>query len=123
METDKYIEVADGHLVTAKQSGKVQIEMNDDNGKSFIATLYNILLAPDLCDIIFSIITLTNLGNTCLFGKKICTVLFSDNEQNAVILPHSAQRKHAFLVKMKKKSKSQNQIPKKKVSLELLHQR
>ena len=38
-------------------------------------------------------------------------------------LPHSAQRKHAFLVKMKEKSKSQKQIPKKIVPLELLHQR
>ena len=38
-------------------------------------------------------------------------------------LLHSAQRKHAFLVKTKEKSKPQKKIPKKKVSLELLHQR
>ena len=37
-------------------------------------------------------------------------------------LLHSAQRKHAFLVKAKGKSKSQKQILKRKVSLELLHQ-
>ena len=37
--------------------------------------------------------------------------------------PHRAQRKHAFLVKMKENPKSQNKIPKKRVSLELLHQR
>ena len=39
-DTDKYIEVADGHHVTAKQKGQVQIQTCDDNGKSFIATLY-----------------------------------------------------------------------------------
>ena len=46
MEIDKYIEAADGHFVTAKQTGQVQIEMCDDNGKPFIDTLYNVLLAP-----------------------------------------------------------------------------
>ena len=56
-DTDKFIEVADGHHVTAKQKGSVQIQMCDDNGKKFIATLYNVLLAPDLCDILFSIVT------------------------------------------------------------------
>ena len=44
------------------------------------------------------------------------------NEQNAVTLPHSAQRKHAFLGEMKEKSKSQKKIPKKKTPLEILHQ-
>ena len=52
-DTDKYIEVADGNHVTTKQKGPVQIKICDDNGKTFIATLYNILLAPDLCDRLF----------------------------------------------------------------------
>ena len=46
-DTDKFIEVADGHHVTAKQKGSVQIQMCDDNGKKFFATLYNVLLPPD----------------------------------------------------------------------------
>ena len=50
VETDKYIEVADGNLVTAKQTGEDQIKISDNNGKPFIATLYNILFTPDLCD-------------------------------------------------------------------------
>ena len=73
-DTDKYIEVADGNHVTAKQKGQVQIQMCDDNGKTFIATLYNVLLAPDLCDRLFSIIMLMNSGHTCLFHKGFCTV-------------------------------------------------
>ena len=36
-------------------------------------------------------------------------------------LPHSVQRKHTLLVKTKKNSKSQNQIYKRKVPLELLY--
>ena len=72
---------------------------------------------------LFSIITLMNSGHTCLFHKGFCTVLFIDNEQNAVTLMQSTQRKYEFLVKTKKKPKSQDQITKNKVSLELLHQR
>ena len=66
-DTDKYIEVADGYHVTAKLKVQVQIQMCDDNGKSFITTLHNVLLAPDLCDRLFFIITLMNSGHTYLF--------------------------------------------------------
>ena len=48
-DTDKFIKVADGHHVTAKQKGSVRIQMCDNNGKTVFATLYNVLLAPDLC--------------------------------------------------------------------------
>ena len=75
-DTDKYIEVADGHHVTAKQKGQVQIKMCNDNGKTFIATLYNVLLAPDLSDRLFSIIMVMNAGHNCLFQKRFCRVYF-----------------------------------------------
>ena len=100
-DTDKFIEVADGHHVTAKQKGSVRIQMFDDNGETFIATLYNVLLASDLCGILFSIITLMNAGHTCLFHKGFCTVYFGAKEDNAVPLPYSAVRKHAFMGKKK----------------------
>ena len=73
--------------------------MCDDNGKKFIATLYNVLLAPDLCDKLFSIITLMNAVHTCLFNKGFCTVYFGAEKKNVVTLPHSAQRKRAFTEK------------------------
>ena len=97
-DTDKFIEVADGHHVTAKQKGSVRIKMFDDNGETFIATLYNVLLAPYLCDRLFSIITLMNAVHTCLFHKGFCTVHFGAEEDNAVTLPHSTVRKHSFMV-------------------------
>ena len=83
-DTYKFIEVADGHHVTAKQKGSVRIQMCDDNGKKFVAALYNVLLAPDLCDRLFSIIMLMNAGHTCLFHKGFCTVYFGAKEDNAV---------------------------------------
>ena len=52
-DTDKYIEVTDGHHVTAKKKGKVRINMCDNNGDNFIATLHNVILALDICDRLF----------------------------------------------------------------------
>ena len=79
--------------------------MCDDHGKTFIATLYNVMLAPDLCDRLFSIIKLMNAGHTCIFHEGFCTVYFGAEKKNAVTLPHSAQRKHAFLRKINNMSK------------------
>ena len=68
-DMDEYTEVADGYHVTAKQKGQLRIKMCDDNGKTFIATLYNVILEPDLCDRLFLNITLMNAGHTCIFHK------------------------------------------------------
>ena len=96
--------------------------MCDDNGKTFIATLYNVLLAPDLGNRLFSIIMLMNSGHTCIFQKGFCTVYFVADKIIAVTLPHSAQRKHAFTSKVKKMSKKNKFPARNKTPLELLHQ-
>ena len=70
--------------------------MFDDDGDTFIALLHNVLLAPDLCHTIFSIIMLMNLGNNCLFHKGFCMFYFGAKDRNAVSLPQSAQRKMHF---------------------------
>ena len=95
--------------------------MCNNNGKTFVATLYNVLLAPDLCNRLFSIITLINAGHTSIFHKGFCTVYFGAKEDNEVTLPHSALRKHAFSGKNMEKSKKNP--ARKKIALELLHQR
>ena len=123
VEIDKCIEVADGHFITEKQTGQVQIKMCDDNGKTFNDRLYIVLLAPYLCGGLLSIITVINSSHSRLFHKVFYTVFFSDNEQNAATLPRNAQRKHEFLVKTKENSKSQNKIPTRIISLGLLHMR
>ena len=79
VETDKYIEVVDGNFVTAKKTGEIQIKMFDNNGRPLIATLYNVLFAPDLCDRSFSINKLINFIHNCLFHKGFCTVFSGDN--------------------------------------------
>ena len=62
-----------------------------------------------------------NSGHTHLFHKWFCTVYFESKEDNAVTLPHSAQRKHVFTGKIQDVSKKNP--ARKKIALELLHQR
>ena len=81
--------------------------MCDNCGDPFIATLHNVLLAPDLCDRLFSIIKLMNSGQTCLFNKGFCTMNFGSKEKHLVTLTHSAQRKYAFFGKIKGMPKRQ----------------
>ena len=59
-DTDKHIEVVDRNHVTAKKEGQVRIKICDNNRDTFIATLHNIFLTPDLCDRLVYIITLMN---------------------------------------------------------------
>ena len=59
-DTDKHIQVANRHYVTSKQKLQVQINIYDNNGDTFIATLHNVLLAPDLFDRLFSILMSMN---------------------------------------------------------------
>ena len=73
-DTDKHIEVADGHHATANQKGKVSMKMCDDNGDNFIATFQNIILTTDLSNRLLSIIKAINLGHNCLFHKGFFTV-------------------------------------------------
>ena len=49
-----------------------------------------------------------NAGHTCIVHKGFCTVYFRADDRNAVTLPHSAQRKHAFTGKIKDMSKKIN---------------
>ena len=100
VETDKCIEVSDGHFVTAKQTWQVQIDILDENGKHFIDMLYNLLLSPDLCYWLLKSITVINLGHKWPFHKGFCTFFFSDDNHKAMTLTHSAQIKHVPLVKM-----------------------
>ena len=107
-DMDKHIEVADRHHVTSKQKVQVWINICDDQGYPLITMLHKVLLAQELCDRLFSIIRLMNLGHTCLFQKGFFTVYFGAKEKNVVTLPHSAQRKHAFWGKSRKCLRQRN---------------
>ena len=80
--------------------------MCNNNGDPFIATIHNVLLAPDLCDRLFSIVTSMNLGTYLFIPQRFLNGVIWSKRKNAVTLPHIAQRKHAFLGKIKEMSKT-----------------
>ena len=57
------------------------------------------------------------------FSQRVFHVVLRSREENAVTLPHSAQRKHAFAGKIKNISKKNKFPARKKFALEFLHQR
>ena len=111
----KHIEVTDGHHVTENQKVQVQIKRCDNNRDNFIVTLHNVLLVPDICDTLFSTITLMNLRHTCLFQKGFFTVYFVNKEKIVVTLPHIAQQKHTFWGEIKQMSKTKKLAPREKL--------
>ena len=89
----------------AKKKGEFQVKLCDDNKYPFITTFKNVLLAPDICNRLFSIIISMNLVHTCLFRKGFCTVYSGKKGKNMFTLPHSAQRKHIYWGVIKQISK------------------
>ena len=57
------------------------------------------------------------------FSLRVLHSILRSKGENAVTLPHSSQRKHAFLGKIMEKSKKNKLPERKKIALELLHQR
>ena len=74
-DKDKYIEIADGGQVMVKQKGQLK-KMRDNNRDTFIATLHNVILAPDICKGLFSMITLMNSGHHFLVERFLHGVLW-----------------------------------------------
>ena len=71
---------------------------------------------------VLKMIRLMNLVNNFLSQSGFCTLYFGSKYKKAVTLPHIAQRRHAFLGKIKEISKTKKLAPRKKVALYLLHQ-
>ena len=78
-----------------------------------------------ICVLIFDVVILKQFSFLLVisFSKRVCTLYFGAKNNNAVTFPHSAQRKHAFLGKIKDMSKKNKLPARKKIALELLHQR
>ena len=120
---DKYIEFVDVNHITENQKVQVQIKMCDNNGYPFIATLYNVLFVPDICNRVFSIITLINLGHNCLFHKGVCTLYFDNREKMRLLYHIVHMRNMHFWGKIKQMYRSKKIGRRKKFALELLNNR
>ena len=104
--TDKYVEVTGGSFIKSRHTVEAQMKMRDYNGKTFIATLYNVLFATDFCYRLSFIIASMLLGYTCFFHKGFFIVSFIDHKQNAVTLLQSVKKNSCIFSKNKVNSKN-----------------
>ena len=58
--------------------------------------------------------------DTLFINKGFCTVYFGNKKKSAVTLPHSAYKKHAFLVKNNEMDKSKKVTPSNKVDFVII---
>ena len=95
--------------------------MCHNNGHHFIATLHLVILAPDLCDRLFSIITLTNSGFTCFYTKGF-VLCASEQNRKCSYINTLCTKETCFGWKIKEVSKTKKLPCGNKIAPELLHQ-
>ena len=64
------VEVADGHLIKCTTTGKVKINMLDDDGNQSQATLHDAMYVPGLRERVHSITTFADHGHGAFFKKN-----------------------------------------------------
>ncbi len=80
------VEVADGHVIKCSITGKIQLNMLDDNGNKFNAVLNNVMYVPGLSRRIFSITRFAKHGHFATI-KKNSTTLYFGSSHIPVTLP------------------------------------
>ena len=113
------VEVADGHIIKCTITGKINVDMLDDEGNRVKTVLENVMYVPGLTQRLFSITNFVNNGNRATFERNALKLYFGDRTvpvtiqmENGRVLAMPAKRKH--------KEKS---VHKKRVRSELLHKR
>ncbi len=80
------VEVADGHVIKCSITGKIQLNMLDDNGNKFNAVLNDVMYVPGLSRRLFSITRFAKHGHFSTI-KKNSTTLYFGSSQIPVTLP------------------------------------
>jgi hypothetical protein len=81
------VEVADSHVIKCLVTGKIQLQMTDDNGDILKAILHDVIYVPSLSRCLFSI---TRFATHCHFAA-ICngsTPLYFGKQQSPVTLTY-----------------------------------
>ena len=110
-DTDKHIEVLYKHHITVEKNITSINKMCDNNKDLFIATLQKLFLSLDLCARLFYIITIMNLGQTCLLHKGFFTVYFGEKVKMQLHYHIVHKGKHAFWGKSTKCHRQRNYHP------------
>jgi hypothetical protein len=74
------IEVADGHVIRCTKTGKVDINLLDDNGNELNVVLQDCMYVPGLSRRLFSITKFASFGHSAIIKKNEIILYFGDDE-------------------------------------------
>jgi hypothetical protein len=80
------VEVADGHIIKCSVTGKIQLDMLDDNGNPLNAVLLDVMYIPGLSRRLFSITRFAKHGHFATI-KQNSTTLYFGSKHDPVTLP------------------------------------
>ncbi len=128
------VEVADGHIINCSSTGKIIIQMYDDDGVQFSATLTDVMYVPGLSRRLFSITKFARHGHYAIVKHNATTLYFDGaNGHPVTILAHNNGNTMASDISVISTTADMENIPssrnrdhstnRKRISLELLHRR
>jgi len=125
------VEVADSHIIKCSVTGKIRLNMTDDNGNLLNAVLHDVMYVPGLSRRLFSITRFARHGHYATIRSGSTTLYFGE-QQSPVTLTNDGSRAMAADATVINENE-QHAVPsnrshdhsanKKRASLELLHQR
>jgi len=126
------VEVADGHVIHCSVTGKIQLQMTDDNGDPLNTVLHDVMYTPGLSRRLFSITCFARHTHYATIRSGSTTLYFGE-QASPVTLTNDGSRPMAADATVLPSSTSTHVIPahwshdhsanKKRTGLELLHQR
>ena len=125
------VTLGDGNNIEAKQCGTVNVELKQTDGSYKPATLYDVLLVPQLSYNLLSVTRATELGNTFQFDEPTCQIINGSDE----IVGSGTKRGNLYFLDCRYVSVRENHettsinaattsmVNQKKVGIEVWHQR
>jgi hypothetical protein len=80
------VEVADGYIIKCTTTGRVCINMKDDNGRDLKAVFHGVMYVPGFNKRLLSLTKFAGHGHYSTITKGAVTLYFGD-EENSVTLP------------------------------------
>ena len=102
------VEVADGHIIKCTITGKINVDMSDDEGGRVQAVLENVMYVPGLTQRLFSITNFVNNGNKATFERNALKLYFG-NRKVPVTIQMVNGRVSAMPAKRKPKTETSQQ--------------
>jgi transposase InsO family protein len=127
------VEVADGHIIKCSITGKIRLQMTDDNGDVLNAVLHDVMYVPGLSRRLFSITRFARHGHFATIRSGSTTLYFGEQQSPVTLCSSDGTRPMAADITVIPTETETHVVPanrnhdhsanKRRTGLELLHQR